>query len=170
MKLQRLKKLGFSLIEVALALLVVSIGLVATIGMLPGGLDNSKRAGDDTQAALFADYVLNSLRALTSVTNSQVTRWRDVGGTSPKIPIAAPDMWDQGSSLTVDPGVGWKPMSFKPNENKDIVEVQIFYKLDIQSGDASVKRATLETRIQSSQNTNSAQIFYADLYRGDIPL
>lgn len=168
MKIRPSKKSGFSLIEVALALLVVSIGLVATVGMLPGGLENSKKASDDTQSALFADYVLNSLRALSSVSNAAVTRWSDIGDTKPKIPIAAPDMWDQGTTLTINPGTGKQNISFRPAANKDIEELAFAYDLVIQDLNATTKRATLNIWIPSKLNTNSPQTYYADLYRGDL--
>ena len=42
---------GFTLVEVVLALGVISIGLVAVLGMLPVGLRASRGASDDTQMA-----------------------------------------------------------------------------------------------------------------------
>ena len=54
---------AFSLIEVTLALLVVSIGILAVMGLFPMGLDQSAHAEEDTRMALFADETLNSLRA-----------------------------------------------------------------------------------------------------------
>ena len=161
---------GFSLIEVALALLVVSIGLVAAVGMLPGSLDNSKRASDDTQAALFADYVLNSLRTLASATNVAVTRWGDINSSGPSIPIAAPDMWDQGSSMTIQPGGGIKTLVFRPKADKDIEEMTLAYEFTISDLVPDVsKRAELKVWINSQRNTNTLQRYYAYLYRGDFP-
>lgn len=54
---------GFTLTEVALALLVIAIGVLAVFALLSSGLDASAKAASDTQAAIFADNVFNALRA-----------------------------------------------------------------------------------------------------------
>ena len=51
------KRAGYSLVEVTLALLVVAIGLTATFGLFPEGLKATRAAVNDTEAALFAEYV-----------------------------------------------------------------------------------------------------------------
>ncbi len=56
------RRAGFSMVEVALALLVVSVGLTAIFGLFPSATTANKRAIQDTQIGLFADYVLNGLR------------------------------------------------------------------------------------------------------------
>jgi prepilin-type N-terminal cleavage/methylation domain-containing protein len=65
--LSRLNKRGFTLVEVALALLVVSIGLLALFSLFPAGLRLNKQSTDETQAALFAEEVLNGIRAWSTV-------------------------------------------------------------------------------------------------------
>lgn len=161
---------GFSLIEVALALLVISVGLVAAVGMLPGSIDNSKRASDDTQQALFADYVLNSLRAMAANTNIFVERWSDINGSGPKIPIAAPDMWDGGRSAVVTPGAGYQKLTMKPADNPNIEEIVLYYDLKITDGaQPGLKRAELKTYTGSLLNTNSLRVFCADIFRGALP-
>lgn len=55
-------KLGFSLTEVSLALLVVAVGILGLFGLFPAGLDMSKKAIDETYAAFFADSTFASLR------------------------------------------------------------------------------------------------------------
>ncbi len=54
---------GFSLVESALALLVVGIGLLGVMGLFPAGLEMNRRAVDLTRASLFAEDVLSGLRA-----------------------------------------------------------------------------------------------------------
>lgn len=161
---------GFSLVEVALALLVVSVGLVAAVGMLPGSLDNSKRATDDTQQALFADYVLNTVRALAAST-SAVPRWTDVNNDYLQIQIAAPDMWDQGKTMVLAPGKGPQTLVFKSKFLPEMEESTIIYDLNIVVDPAtnSMKRVDLKLYSGSVQNTNSMRIFCAYLHRGDLP-
>lgn len=48
--------------EVSLALLVIAIGLMAVIGLFPAGLDQGRKAIEETQAMFFADSVFASLK------------------------------------------------------------------------------------------------------------
>ncbi len=52
---------GFSLVELALAMLVVSIGLVALIGVFVSGMSASQAAERETQAAFFAKTVFSAV-------------------------------------------------------------------------------------------------------------
>ena len=52
---------GYSLVEVTLALLVVAIGLTATFALFPEGLKATRAAVDDTECAMFAEYVFTTL-------------------------------------------------------------------------------------------------------------
>jgi len=54
---------GFSLVETALAVGVVGIGLIGLVGLYPAGLEMSRRAVQETYGGLFAEAVLNGLRA-----------------------------------------------------------------------------------------------------------
>lgn len=57
------RRAGFSLVEVTLALLVVAVGLTATFALFPEGLKATREAVNDTEVALFADYVFGTLAA-----------------------------------------------------------------------------------------------------------
>ena len=61
---------GFSLVEVSLAIFVVSIGLLTLFTLFPKGLKQGEAGHADTQTALFADYVLSTLRANASSISS----------------------------------------------------------------------------------------------------
>jgi type II secretory pathway pseudopilin PulG len=54
---------AFSLIEVTLAMLVVSVGILAVLGLFPLGLDQNARAIADSHAGLFVEEVFSGLRA-----------------------------------------------------------------------------------------------------------
>jgi Tfp pilus assembly protein PilV len=56
---------GFTLIEVTLAAVVISMGLLALFGLGHFALRNAKAAEDNTRAALLADDVFASLRAVS---------------------------------------------------------------------------------------------------------
>lgn len=76
---------GFTLIEIAIALLVVAIGVLAVFALFGSGLDSSSRAIADTQAAMFADGVLNALRSksvgLAQEQNQATGTLRAIAGT-----------------------------------------------------------------------------------------
>ncbi|MDZ8117872.1 type IV pilus modification PilV family protein [Pontiella agarivorans] len=58
-----MKKSGFTLMEILLALLVISIGVVSIIGLLVSTLDTNHRTRDDLNTVSFSDLVLNHLHA-----------------------------------------------------------------------------------------------------------
>ena len=66
-------RVGFSLIEVNLVLLIVGVGLVALLGLFPVGLRQAGLATGDTVQAVFADQVLNTLQAQAST----ITNWTE---------------------------------------------------------------------------------------------
>jgi len=95
---------GFTLMEVALAVSVVVIGLMALFALVSSGLDSSTRAVRDTQAAIFADGVYEGLRANSQLmaelgTNSLedvVWRvfWKHFADNTTSLTIAADSTWD----------------------------------------------------------------------------
>jgi prepilin-type N-terminal cleavage/methylation domain-containing protein len=96
-------KSGFTLVEVALALLVLSVGLLALFSLFPAGLRLNKQATDETQAALFADEVLNGIRAW-----STVYPWGEIENDLLLDPPAR-DVWFQPGDLAVRvTGNEWK--------------------------------------------------------------
>lgn len=54
---------GFTLIEVAIAVLVVSLGVLALAALFSQGLSASAKAVGDTHSSMFAENVFNGLRA-----------------------------------------------------------------------------------------------------------
>jgi len=54
---------GFSLVEVNLAIFVISMGMLTLFSLFPAGLRQVEDSHAATQEALFADYVLSALRA-----------------------------------------------------------------------------------------------------------
>ena len=60
------RKLGFSLIEITLAILVVAVGLMAVFSLLPFGLKSSRTAVDETRISHFAEETFGAYRMLAS--------------------------------------------------------------------------------------------------------
>lgn len=74
---------AFSLVEVVLALGVVSFAIVAILGVLPLGLQTSHYAQDETRAAQIAQAVLTSIAAQASTQFSSVQLKLDDNSTTP---------------------------------------------------------------------------------------
>jgi prepilin-type N-terminal cleavage/methylation domain-containing protein len=70
------RKAGFSLIEVNLAIFIISIGMLTLFSLFPMGLRQVGDANAATQEALFADYVLSTIRAEARLLNSE--DWLDM--------------------------------------------------------------------------------------------
>lgn len=96
---------GFTLVEVALALMVIAIGLMAVFGTFTTGLDADKLAFDDTMAAIFAEDVFSALLSIVVT-----TRWDRIDKI--EIPPAATDQWRFVSSLIVRPTDQWRTNSY----------------------------------------------------------
>lgn len=62
---------GYSLVEVTLALLVVAIGLTATFSLFPEAMKNTRTAANNTEVALFADYVFSSIAVAAAVAGNE---------------------------------------------------------------------------------------------------
>jgi len=73
---QRALKRAFSLIEVNLAIFVVAMGMLTLFSLFPSGLKQAETAHESTQEALFADYVLSTLRAEAMLLKA--TEWQDM--------------------------------------------------------------------------------------------
>ncbi len=54
---------GFTLMEVALAVAVIAVGIMALFALMSSGLEFSSEAVNDTMAANFADNTFNTLRS-----------------------------------------------------------------------------------------------------------
>lgn len=165
---------GFSLVEVALALLVASVGLMAVLALFPAGLDLSKKAQDDTQLSLFADEVLNGLRAISTSTN---VPWSAiVDQPSLRIPISGEKestasqqnfLWDAGSTRFVEAGGGLKPYSLKTLQNPLIEEIVLRYELRIVDQGPEIKQATLRVLPGQVGAITNAYVFMTEFHRWD---
>jgi prepilin-type N-terminal cleavage/methylation domain-containing protein len=55
---------GFTLVEIALALVVISVGVMAILALFPEGLTLSRETVEETRCAMFAEDVFNSYRSI----------------------------------------------------------------------------------------------------------
>ena len=104
------RKFGFSMVEVALAVLILGMGVLTVVGLMSGSLQMGKNGEDDLQTAMFANDVLEGIRAAASV-QTNLTSSLDqliisyLSG-KPLGPVA-PTMWNTSlptQNRTVTPG------------------------------------------------------------------
>jgi len=75
---KRRKQIGFSLIEINMAVFVMAVGILGMIALYPLGLRESTQGQADLKQSMFADYVLNQLVAAASQTNITWSEWTDI--------------------------------------------------------------------------------------------
>ncbi|MBU1693413.1 MAG: prepilin-type N-terminal cleavage/methylation domain-containing protein [Verrucomicrobia bacterium] len=124
------QKAGFTLVEVALALMVVGIGLMAVFGLFTSGLDTDKASMDDTMSAFFAEDVMSALMA--QAVTMRWDRLQYIGA----IP-AATDQWMNVSELTVRNTATWRTNKYVYNSiarglpGQQFIEYAVRYRLDV---------------------------------------
>ncbi len=91
----RTDRRGFTLIEISLALLVISIGVLGAFALFPHGLAEGQMASFETQAGLVGEFILRSYRAV-AVTQT----WNSINSSlRVRVPGHEAGIWT-GSSTT----------------------------------------------------------------------
>jgi len=125
---------GFSLIEVMLAVLVVSVGVLAILSLFPMALDQNSRAIASSQSALFADEVLNGLRACADA------NWGALDGNAAGgLPIVAQDRFP-GIWAVIVTNTVWTNIY---SNDIGVVNHALRYQLTLTST-GNIKKATLK--------------------------
>ncbi len=155
---------GFSLVEVCLAIFIVSIGLLTLFTLFPKGLKQAELGHTDTQTALFADYVLSTLCANAMGVDSDV--WFDVAN-----PLNLSDIWDGPFPLTE----AGSPSSVEfPTDSPLHVRYMIDLEVDPNSNNS---RYTVALWVQAGQYGSSdetifktsAEAYYTELFFMGMP-
>jgi len=163
---------GFTLVEIALALLVTSIGLMGMFSLLPAGVQMNRDAINETRAAMFAEQVLNGIRAQASI-----QRW-DIVNNNIRLPPPSPHIWANPNDLYVQPweGTDPKPLKFQTagalgGGGESYVDYTIRYWLRIldlnEPDDPTAKRRKgVWLRVLPGEYgaTSNAYTFYTEIY------
>lgn len=149
---------GFSLVEVCLALLVVTLGLTAVFGLFPSGLQSSETGTVDTRMALLAEQALGGMRARADEISSWGT-WQNIG--SFRTAVA-----DSGLGVAHTPGVDGVRL------NHDGAE--FLYRLAIEEGpQPEIRKAVLDLwPYRGSVKTNEYSTpsrFYTEFFYMSMP-
>ncbi len=157
---QRRGRSGFSLVEVALALLVVSVGLTSILGLFLTATTANKRAIQDTQIGLFADYVLNGLRW-----RAEQVPWADItdDGTFSIPSLGGQYAWVAPDAIVVD-REQIRVVAYNPVKEPSIEEMAFHYQTRITDLGATRKGVTLSVWPGAYGLTETNE-FYTELYR-----
>ena len=122
---------GFSLIETALALAVVGVGILGVAGLFPIGIEMSRRAAEDSQAVLFAASVLDGIRAQARAqppASVDELRSRSFRIMVPGWEVATSD----GDAITtIEATTSPRLLIFRHPTDPDAEDVHLWYRLDI---------------------------------------
>lgn len=150
---------GFTLVEVALAVLAVGLGLMTIIGLFPAGLQNASDGAADTRAGLFAEAVFSGMRGAATNTDAVVWDGSLIG--------------NSGNSITVE-GVTLNfnapPNAVKfPAAANDSPENYVRYVLSVASasgttGPRKIWSATLSTCDGQYGPFKAQNTFYTEFY------
>ena len=162
MKRQR-QKSGFTLVEVSLSLLMVGAGVLAAMALFPSGLEANKAAVAETRAAMFADEVLNGLRA-----QAAVTPWANVNTMVLTTPAA--DMFKNAPTVTPTATPTTVKYINKFVSGADVVDYAVRYTLRIEDapGKPLIKQVTLEVWPGEFGPNSEKRVFYTEIVRGAV--
>lgn len=153
---------GFSLVEVALALLVASVGLMSVMALFPMSMDTSRKAIDDAQNALFSEEIFNGFRARISCPG---TPWSSLN--SMKIGVPAPDMWNNGDQIQFEAnksGTNVYQYKYEP----ELLDYALRYVMSVGdvSGVPGVKymRLTLENGQYGKSLSATSTVYYTEMF------
>ena len=141
---------GFTLIEIMLALLVVSVGIVAMVGLLGSSLDSSAKSHDDLSVVGFADMVFNHCHASTN--------WNAIplSGT-----LAVPD-YNEGTALLKIGSLERFACRVPGKSGVPAERCTLTYRLDIAQEGTSKK---LDLQVRPGLNTTGEpRRFHAEIY------
>ena len=156
-------RMGFSLVEVALAMLVVGVGLMGVFSLFPVGTESNRKSIQETQISQFAEYILNGFRYEAG----RVT-WPEVQNSSSFLisPLGSTYAWEDPDDVVAGPGV--KSITFKVKKDPTIEEMNFRYEILVGpvAGRPDVKYLLLNLwpgLYGSAMATNGYQ-FYTEFY------
>jgi type II secretory pathway pseudopilin PulG len=145
-------KAGFSLVEVVVAIGVISFALVAIIGVLPIGLASGRQATQETRANHLAEQIFSTLRA-QPFTNASLTL---LGSSSAPIDLSTADTLSGATGVTLHASYDGQFVA-----GNDYFTIELRFR---STPDGIVTGTASEVRVQiSSRESNSARMDYVSI-------
>ena len=146
MNLKRLqKRFGFSMVEVALAVLVLGVGVLTVVGLMSGSLQMNKNGEDDLQMTMFANDVMEGFRAAASLqTNAATALAAGLSGIT--LPPVAKTVWaPYTQGLTIKQG---NAQTFTYALTPTNIDATFRYNLSIQPASATASVGPMPQNVQ----------------------
>ena len=141
---------GFSLIEILLALLVVSVGILSITGLLGTALDSSTKAHSDVELVSFSDMIFNYCHSTTNWSGIPISGSINVPGYDSQSANIRIGSLDRFTCKASDSGGG----------TKGIYTVSY-----ILNASESGNMKTLSLRVWPGYSTNGpSRTFYTEIY------
>jgi len=155
---------GFSMVEVALAILVLSVGLLAVFGLFGDALETNKSTIADTQSALFADEVLNGFKA-SALTMTNATNW---ASNLQGITVSNPAVW-QASAIPIkaDGSVRTNQYNYTPVSGSmgQLTDYAYRYQLSLTNSPAGANVQGVMLQVWPiGVASNAPLVFYTEVY------
>lgn len=163
---------AFSLVEVCLAILVLSIGMLALLSMFTAGLHQNKRSIDDTTAAFFAEEVFNGLLAASEgdLVEDKIS-WYAIGASITNLIVAAESAWGnppETLDVIMDNKIHTNIYQFSDDTN--IVNQSFRYSLNVERKDRCTKSASLCIYPGEFGSTNDPYVFYMSIFNYQLQI
>ncbi|WP_372807391.1 prepilin-type N-terminal cleavage/methylation domain-containing protein [Pontiella sp.] len=145
---------GFTLIEIMLALLVVTIGVVAVVGLLSSSLDSASKTHEDLNVVCFADLVLNYCHAVEDFADLPTTGSLSLPGHDTEdviLRLGAQDVFTATLPLSQ------LTLLSEPQE------YTVTYQLDIAADGAHIKTVSLQVW-PGYETAGTPRRFYTEIY------
>lgn len=92
---------GFTLIEVELSLMVLSLGVLAVVGLYPLGLRESTAAREDVRVVAASESVMSQVVSMLSDTNLSWATWKEIAASGDLSSLP------KGEDVLADVPPGW---------------------------------------------------------------
>lgn len=164
---------GLIMVEVALAMVVLAVGVLAVFILFSTGLDTQTKASSDTQAALFAESVFNTLRAESALASEATNGWEDFWGEFAQgdrsVAVAAEGVWAGPGMVIGAHGVLYTNVytnySIRLHIETNIVDHALRYQMNV-APDFPTNRAEVTLRVWEGvfgpTNGNDTAVFYTE--------
>ena len=159
---------GFTLVEIAIALLAIGLGLVAIFGLGNHGLENSREVVNETRCQQFADTVFSTLQSYNTSfiqyastnANNRTSHWQRIWKEAIAEGLDFPEIAGINNSTNImrlkisSAGDTVLYPAFDPN-NISLLEWNPYYKLSLTQGNSS-------TVARGVNYLNASLIIYPD--------
>ena len=156
---------GFVLMELALAIFVLAVGILGMVILLNDSMSRGKRAAADTRQALFAQSVFQGLHAV-SFSAQQGGRWTnfwyDFADGYTNLAVAAPALWSTNVSVNA---YGLHTNVFVPRSGSPRSHV-LRYRMEVDP-EAGPNRVSVLLRIwegEFGRTDTDGKTFYSEFY------